>query len=118
MKEPPLFYILSATNVHDCSTNVIGIFDSMRALGYRLRRVYSTNGDEYHIDCLHVRDINYEKGELIDQETTRAKYQRENAIKDQLYKNFEEDKDEIDINEVIEDEQLADQIREERLNVA
>ena len=116
--DSPLFYTLSNTNCYDGSTNVIGIFDSMRALGYRLQRVYSTCGDEYHIDCLHLAAAEKEKDEFIEQQTNRAKYQRESAIKEQLYKNFEEDKDEIDINEVIEDEELADQIREERLNVA
>ena len=117
-KDPPLFYTLSSINSFDGSTSVIGIFDSMRALGYRLQRVYSTCGDEYHIDCLHLAAAEKEKDEFIEQQTNRAKYQRESAIKEQLYKNFEEDKDEIDINEVIEDEELADQIREERLNVA
>ena len=114
----PLFYTLTSINSFDGSTSLIGIFDSMRALGYRLQRVYSTCGDEYHIDCYHLSTAEKEKEEFIEQQTNRTKYQRENEIKEQLYKNFEEDKDEIDINEVIEDEELADQIREERLNVA
>ena len=121
-KDQPLFYTLSHTNCYDGSTHVIGIFDSMRALGYRLQRIHTTCGDEYHIDCLHLWDINYEKGELIEQETSRAKYQRENAIKDKLFKehkefignsnNSKEDESSKD------DEQLAEEIREERLNVA
>ena len=110
-KDQPLFYTLSNTNCYDGSTHVIGIFDSMRALGYRLQRIHSTCGDEYHIDCFHISTAVKENDELIDQLSSRAKYQRENAIKDQLFKEHEEKSSN-------DDEQLADQIREERLNVA
>ena len=120
--DSPLFYTLSCINSFDGSTSVIGIFDSMRALGYRLQRVHSNCGDEYHIDCLHISTAVKENDELIEQLSNRAKYQRENAIKDQLFKEHEvyselskrveEDKSSDD------DEQLAEQLREERLNVA
>ena len=109
--DAPLFYTLSNTNCYDGSTNVIGIFDSMRALGYRLQRVYSTCGDEYHIDCLHLSSAEKEKEELIEQETNRAKYHRENVIKDKLFEQYGDKSSE-------DDEQLAEQLREERLNVA
>ena len=118
----PMFYTLTSINSYDGSTNVIGIFDSMRALGYRLQRVYSTCGDEYHIDCFHISTAVKENDELIEQLSNRAKYQRENAIKDRL---FEEHKEFIgNSNNSKEDEssddeeQLAEQLREERLNVA
>ena len=111
MKEPPLFYILSAVHSCDGTQNVIGIFDSMRALGYRLQRVYSTCGDEYHIDCLHISTAVKENDELIEQLSNRAKYQRENAIKDQLFEKYGDKSSE-------DNEQLAEQLREERLNVA
>ena len=107
----PMFYTLTSINSFDGSTSLIGIFDSMRALGYRLQRVYSTCGDEYHIDCLHLATAEKEKEEFIEQQTNRGKYQRENEIKDQLFKEHEENKQE-------DDEQLASKIREERLNVA
>ena len=119
--DSPLFYTLSNTNCYDGSTNVIGIFDSMRALGYRLQRIHTTCGDEYHIDCFHLSTAVKENDELIEQLSNRAKYQRENAIKDQLFKtyednpsgyNFDQDKSSDD------EEQLAEQLREERLNVA
>ena len=106
----PMFYTLTSINSFDGSTSLIGIFDSMRALGYRLQRVYSTCGDEYHIDCLHLSSAEKEKEELIEQETNRAKYHRENEVKEQLFKNYE--------NNPNGDEQLAEQLREERLNVA
>ena len=106
----PLFYTLTSINSFDGSTSLIGIFDSMRALGYRLQRVYSTCGDEYHIDCLHLSSAEKEKEELIEQETNRAKYHRENEVKEQLFKNYE--------NNPNGDEQLAEQLREERLDNA
>ena len=108
--DSPLFYTLSNTNCYDGSTNVIGIFDSMRALGYRLQRIHTTCGDEYHIDCYHLSTAEKEKEEFIEQQTNRAKYQRENEVKEQLFKNYE--------NNPNGDEQLAEQLREERLNVA
>ena len=108
--DSPLFYTLTATNCYDCSTSMIGIFDSMKAIGYRLQRVHSTCGDEYHIDCYHLSTAEMECSELTDQQVNRAKYQRENRIKDQLFENYE--------NNPNGDEQLAEQLREERLNVA
>ena len=108
--DAPLFYTLSNTNCYDGSTNVIGIFDSMRALGYRLQRIHSTCGDEYHIDCYHISTAVKENDELIEQLSNRAKYQRENEIKDQLFKTYEDNPN--------GDEQLAEQLREERLDNA
>ena len=109
--DSPLFYTLSCINCYDGSTSVIGIFDSMRALGYRLQRVHSTCGDEYHIDCYHLSTAEKEKDELIEQQTNRANYQRTEKIKDQLFKEHQDKSSN-------EDEQLAEQLREERLNVA
>ena len=106
----PMFYTLTSINSFDGSTSMIGIFDSMRALGYRLQRVYSTCGDEYHIDCLHLSTAEKEKDELLEQQTNRAKYHRENEIKDQLFKTYEDNPN--------GDEQLAEQLREERLDNA
>ena len=108
--DSPLFYTLSCINSFDGSTSMIGIFDSMKAIGYRLQRVHSTCGDEYHIDCYHLSTAEMECSELTDQQVNRAKYQRENRIKDQLFENYE--------NNPNGDEQLAEQLREERLNVA
>ena len=108
--DAPLFYTLSNTNCYDGSTNVIGIFDSMRALGYRLQRIHTTCGDEYHIDCFHISTAVKENDELIEQLSNRAKYQRENEIKDQLFKTYEDNPN--------GDEQLAEQLREERLDNA
>ena len=119
--DAPLFYTLSNTNCYDGSTNVIGIFDSMRALGYRLQRIHTTCGDEYHIDCFHISTAVKENDELIEQLSNRAKYQRENAIKDQLFEKYSDtiaaDK-QLEEQSSSDDEQLAEQLREERLNVA
>ena len=109
--DSPLFYTLSYTNCYDGNTNVIGIFDSMRALGYRLQRIHTTCGDEYHIDCLHLQDADSEAKMLTEEQVNRVKYQREEKIKDQLLKEHQEKSSE-------DDEQLAAKIREERLNVA
>ena len=110
-KDPPLFYTLSSINSFDGSTSVIGIFDSMRAIGYRLQRIHTTCGDEYHIDCFHLSTAVKENEELVNVLSSRAKYQMDNELKEKLYKEHQE-------KESNEDEELADQIREERLNVA
>ena len=107
----PLFYTITSTNCYDGNTSTIGIFDSMRAVAYRLQRCYSTCGDEYHIDCYHLSTAEKEKEEFIEQQTNRAKYQRENEIKERLY---QEQKD----NNGEDDEELTERLREERLNVA
>ena len=49
--------------------------------------------------------------ELIEVLSSRTKYQWENELKEKLYKEHKE-------KESNDDEQLADQIMEERLNVA
>ncbi len=107
----PMYYVLSNIDSYNGNTNVIGIFESMRALSFRLQRVYSTCGDEYHIDCLHLQDAESEAKMLTEEQVNRAKYQREEKIKDQLLKEHQEKSSN-------EEEQLAEQIREERLNVA
>ena len=107
----PMYYVLSNIDSYNGNTNVIGIFESMRALSFRLQRVYSTCGDEYHIDCLHLQDAESEAKMLTEEQVNRVKYQREEKIKDQLLKEHQEKSSN-------EEEQLAEQIREERLNVA
>ena len=109
--DSPLFYTLSNTNCYDGSTNVLGIFDSIRALGYRLQRIHTTCGDEYHIDCFHLSTAVKENEELVNVLSSRAKYQMDNELKERLYKEHQE-------KESNDDEQLAEEIREERLNVA
>ena len=119
--DSPLFYTLSNTNCYDGTTNVLGIFDSMRALGYRLQRIHTTCGDEYHIDCFHISTAVKENDELIEVLSNRVKYQRENAIKEQLYKRYDEEstEDAIELADKLrKEEDLAEQLREERLNVA
>lgn len=106
-----MYYVLSNIDSYNGNTNVIGIFESMRALSFRLQRIYSTCGDEYHIDCLHLQDAESEAKMLTEEQVNRVKYQREEKIKDQLLKEHQEKSSN-------DDEQLADQIREERLNVA
>ena len=118
----PLFYTLTSINSFDGSTSMIGIFDSMRALGYRLQIVYSTCGDEYHIDCFHLSTAVKENEELIKQLSNRVKYQRENAIKDRLFEEYGDNKEGfhniIENKETVADEELAAQLREERLDNA
>jgi len=115
----PMYYVLSNIDSYNGNTNVIGIFESMRALSFRLQRVYSTCGDEYHIDCLHLQDAESEAKMLTEEQVNRVKYKREEAIKDKLFKTYEDNPSGYNFDQQSEDdEQLADQIREERLNVA
>ena len=107
----PMYYVLSNIDSYNGNTNVIGIFESMRALSFRLQRIDSTCGDEYHIDCLHLQDAESEAKMLTEEQVNRVKYQREEKIKDQLLKEHQEKSSN-------DDEQLAAKIREERLNVA
>ena len=91
----PLYYTLSSIDSFDGRETVLGIFDSMRAVSFRLQRVYSTCGDEYKINCYHVADAIQEAEALTEQQVNRAKYERENRIKDKLYKEAEgKDEDE------------------------
>ncbi len=86
----PEYYTITSIDQYDGSPTVIGIFDSMRAVCFRLQRMYTTCGDEYRIECFHVSNAEAEAMELTEQQVNRAKYQKEERDKERAVKELAE----------------------------
>ena len=90
----PEYFTISSVCPHDGTTSTIGIFEDMDAVTYRLKRMYTTCGDEYKVECFHLSTASDEASGYNEQQVTRVKYQTENAIKDELYDQYKKDKEE------------------------
>ena len=98
----PEYFTISSVCPHDGSTTVVGIFKDMDAVSYRLKRMYTTCGDEYRIECHHLSTAESEKEAYIEQTTNRAKYRREEEMKEARLQEWQEYKDKED-EQMIED---------------
>ena len=82
----PEYYTLISICPHDGSTMVLGIFEDMDAVSYRLKRLYTSCGDEYRIECFHLSNAKDEAFAYNEQQVSRTKHRNENDIKEKLYK--------------------------------
>ena len=98
----PEYFTISSVCPHDGSTTVVGIFEDMDAVAYRLKRMYTCCGDEYKVECHHLSNAEGEAEAYTEQHINRTKYQKENAIKDRLYQVYKEDKEEQAANKEAE----------------
>ena len=87
----PEYFTISSVCPHDGSTTMIGIFEDMDAVSYRLKRMYTTCGDEYRIECSHLQTASDEAEAYNEQLVSRRKYQKEREVKDRLYAAFKKD---------------------------
>ena len=87
---PPEYFTITSIDEYDGSPTVIGIFDSMRAVCFRLQRMYTSCGDEYRVECFHVSNAETEAKELTEQQVNRAKYHMEEKKKEEAVKKLEE----------------------------
>ena len=86
----PEYYTITSIDQYDGSPTVVGIFDSMRAVCFRLQRMYTHCGDEYRVECFHVSNAEAEAMELTEQQVNRAKYQKEERDKERAVKKLAE----------------------------
>ncbi len=93
--QPEYFTILSVCP-YDGSTTVLGIFEDMDAVTYRLKRMYTSCGDEYRIECSHLQTAEQEAKEYNEQVIARVKHKKEEAIKDAKLKEYDEWKGQIE----------------------
>ena len=101
-EQPKLYYTITSINDFDGTPTTIGIFDSMRSVSFRLQRMYSSCGDEYRIECFHVSSAEEEAEALTEQQVTRAKYRREEEMKEARLKEWEKYKEKEE-DQMIED---------------
>ncbi len=76
----PEYFTLCSVCPYDGSTTVLGIFENLDAVMYRLKRLHSTCGDEYRIECFHVRTASAECELYSEEETNRAKRRLEQQV--------------------------------------
>ena len=62
----------------------------MRAVSFRLQRIYSSCGDEYRVECFHLSNAEDEAKELTEEQVIRARYQKEERDKEQAVKELAE----------------------------
>ena len=86
----PEYFTINSICPHDGSVICLGIFEDMDAVAWRLKRCYTSCGDEYRIHCYHLSTASDEAKEYNEQQINRVKYKKENAIKDKLYNEFQE----------------------------
>ena len=87
----PEYYTITQTCPYNGCTLVLGIFEDMDAVSYRLKRMYTTCGDEYRIECFHLSLADDEAKAYNEQLISRRKYQKEQEVKDRLYSAFKKD---------------------------
>ena len=99
----PEYFTLTSICPHDGSTTVLGIFEDMDAVSYRLRRCYTSCGDEYRIECSHLSTASMELEGLKELEESRAEYKAKEAEKDRKIKEYDEWKGQIDYEKNLEE---------------
>ena len=50
----PEYFTLSTVCRYDGTTTILGIFEDMDAVMYRIKACYTSCGDEYRIECHHL----------------------------------------------------------------
>ena len=91
----PEYFTITSICPYDGSTTVLGIFEDMEAVSYRLRRCYTSCGDEYRIECSHLSTASMELEGLNELEESRAEYKAKEAEKDRKIKEYDEWKGQI-----------------------
>ena len=91
----PEYFTINSVCPHDGTTTSLGIFENMDAVMYRLKRCYTSCGDEYRIECHHLSTAEAEAEQLTEQTVNRAKYQKQERDKEAKLKEYDEWKGQI-----------------------
>ena len=87
----PEYFTISSVCPHDGTTTTVGIFEDMDAVTYRLKRMYTTCGDEYRVECHHLQTAEDEAKAYNEQIVMRAEYRQKEKVKERLYNAFKKD---------------------------
>ena len=91
----PEYFTINSVCPHDGSTVCLGIFEDMDAVSYRLKRMYTTCGDEYRVECHHLSKAEDEAKAYNEQVVSRTKYKKDEAEKERKLKEYDEWKGQI-----------------------
>ena len=62
----PEYYTLVSICPYDGSPTVLGIFENLDAVMYRMKACHTSCGDEYRIECFHLATQENEENRLAD----------------------------------------------------
>ena len=91
----PEYFTITTVCPYDGSHTMIGIFEDMDAVSYRLKQMYTSCGDEIRIECSHLQTAEQEAKAYNEQQVSKIKHKKEEAIKDAKLKEYDEWKGQI-----------------------
>ena len=91
----PEYFTINSVCPHTGDVTSIGIFEDMDAVSYRLKRMYTSCGDEYKIECHHLSTAESEAVAYNEQVVSRAKYKHDKEEKEAKLKEYDEWKGQI-----------------------
>jgi len=86
----PEYFTISSVCQYDGNTTVLAICEDMDAVMYRLKRCYTSCGDEYIINCYHLSTAEDEAVKYNEHVVTQAKYKRDREEEKAKLKELEE----------------------------
>ena len=92
----PEYYTITHVCPCDGSTIVLGIFEDMDAVAWRLKRMYTTCGDEYRVECHHLTTAKAECEAHTEAQSTRAQLKMKEEEKERKLKEYDEWKGQIE----------------------
>jgi len=98
----PEYFTISSVNQYDGETTVIAICEDMDAVMYRMKRCYTSCGDEYIINCYHLSTAEDEAVKYNEHVVTQAKYKRDREEEKAKLKAYDQLPD--------EDKELAEEL--------
>ena len=91
----PEYFTINSVCPHTGDVTSIGIFEDMDAVSYRLKRMYTSCGDEYRIECHHLSTADDEAVAYNEQVVSRNEYKHKEAEKERKLKEYDEWKGQI-----------------------
>ena len=91
----PEYFTLLSICPHSGDVTSLGIFEDMKAVAFRLRRCYTSCGDEYRIECHHFSTAASELEALDELEESRTEFKAKEAEKERKIKEYDEWKGQI-----------------------
>ena len=85
----PEYFTLTSVCEFDGRQTVHGIFNSIDAVYYRMKQMYTRCGSEYHIECFHLSDADTEAKRWSEVCIERRKYEQEEAKKEEKLKEYD-----------------------------
>ena len=91
----PEYFTITSICPYDGTTTMVGIFEDMDAVSYRLKRMYTSCGDEYRIECSHLQTAEEEAKAYNEQVVSRVQHKKDTEEKERKLAEYDEWKGQI-----------------------